>query len=181
MHWNNAATALTITEKGIYTDTAPCSLSIIYTNHNALLIHTGIPEVSVLSRQFDYNYCNSYLTSFKDATNQVQPEDLAIAFMESIPAYARILLCGTTSRNIFTINTYADQEVVLTLNRKHFCLNISLLLNKPRKRSTQKNAVLSTTITLNTVSGQFYFTLLKPLFEKLIPVLLKHAITRVTA
>ena len=169
---------MAISGKGL-NDTAPCSLSILYTNRNALLIHTGIPEASVLSRQYDYNYCNSYLTSFKDAANQVQPEDLAVAFMKSIPAYARILLYGTTSMNVFTIKTHTDQEAVLTLHRKHFCLNISLLLNKPRKSFTQKNVVLSTTITLHTVAGQLCFMLLKPLFEKLIPVVLKQTIAKI--
>jgi len=188
-----------------------CTLSILYSNRKAPVVKTAVPEGSLLSMVQQYNYRDSYLTTFNDASNVVEPADLAYAFHSAAPGWIKVfillrnLLRAHFSfkifKNIFrrkavsdehtirvgekihffTMLHHTDNEIVFGKIGRHIDIRYALFLHKPRKNTLQKNVVISTAVTLHTYFGRFCFIILKPLLAYLGPFLLKRTVNRLKA
>lgn len=186
------------------------TLSIIYSNRKAPVIKTALPEASVLRIQ-QYDYSVSYLTTFRDASDTVQPADLAYAFYSVLPRCVNglmLLINLIVKRFSFSAlkNTFTGKaalgkspgegpeklwffnslhqtadEVVFGKTGRHLDIQHSILVHKPRKGGFQKNVLVSTAVTFHTRFGRFYFSIIKPLLHYLTPLHLKRAISRIEA
>src|SRR6478609_2091764 len=67
------------------------TLSFLYSNRRAPLVNTTLSSDSFLSNLQQYDYSDSYLTTFKDKSGNVQPFDLINASAATMPFYLNFL------------------------------------------------------------------------------------------
>jgi hypothetical protein len=173
-----------------------CTLAILYSNRKAPVIKTAVPQVSYLHLQQQCSYSNSYLTTFNDKEDQVQPQALAAVFYAAFPKLILVLASAFTKlRSYLHFNAMEqtkditkkndllghvlfsnEHEVVYEMAGRHLNIRHSFLVHKPRKFALQKNAMVSTTVVIHSRVGTFCLHLIKPLFRYLVPQLLKRAV-----
>lgn len=186
------------------------TVSILYSNRKAPVIKTALPETSLLNVQKPYDYSDSYLTTFRDGLDEVQPADLMYTLYAAAPSWMKVLLLlsgsirihfnvktckgafgeealerstrvGVAKRYFFNMLYKTADEVVFGKTGRHMDIRHSVLLHKPRKDSAHKNVVVSTAVTFHTGFGRFCFSLIKPLRHYLTPLLLKKVINHLEA
>jgi hypothetical protein len=179
------------------------TLSFLYSNRRTPLINTTLSSDSFLSNLQQYDYSDSYLTTFKDKSGNMQPFDLINASAATMPFYLnflkhsyRILFsskrqkseyeCGIASRideqsgvaasRYYDILFHSNSELVLGKTGNHLSIYHSVLLQNPRKNSTQVNVTFSTAVTSHTAFGKIFLIIVRPIIKNLMPVILKRAI-----
>ena len=179
------------------------TLSFLYSNRRAPLINTTLSGDSFLSNLQQYDYCDSYLTTFKDKSDNVQPVDLINALSTTLPFYLNFLkhsyrilfgirrqknececsigssIDGQTGAAAFHFHDVlynSNTELVLGKAGNNLSIYHSVLLQKPRKNSIQVNVTLSTAVTSHTALGRIVLTIVRPIIKNLMPFILKRAI-----
>ena len=182
MQWNKATMTMAIPTKNLDDFGEPCSLSIIYSNRKTPIIQTTLPEISWLLTQYSFDYSNSYLTTCKDTSNELNAEDLVVAFGEVVPPLFKRLFANRKEnqhgalKNMAPIIYQSENEVVFEMTNSSLDYKISLALSKPRRGGVQKNIILSTTVSFKNPLGRLYFMLLRPVYERLLLTTLKQMV-----
>jgi hypothetical protein len=157
------------------------ALAIVYSNRKKPVVKRALPDASILSQQ-RYDYCNSYVTTYKDPFSKVVPDDLLDAFDLLLSRWLkpvtrrRVKNAGEENYHGYQILHQNENEIVVAKADKHLELRHSLLLQKTRKNSSQINISFSTAVSINTTTGALYIGLLKPFLKLLTPLLLKRLV-----
>lgn len=186
MTGNKATMAIAIPTKSLAYFTEPCYLAIIYTNRKTPFVKTALPAASLLNANYDFQYSNSYLTTYRDVSDELQVEDLVVAFTKAIPFWFKLLYSKETKddgllKKFFNVRVQTSNEVVLETNNRCVTCRIALLITKARRDSIQKNIMLATTASFDNPSGRLYFRMLKLAFEFALVTTLKRMIKYIQA
>ncbi len=161
-----------------------------------------IPDCSALLKgQRNYDYVDSYQSSYRDPYNKVSSKDIGKAFFSAAPNWTRRLFAFRnklvrvfglkTSQpphnsdeffnnfswqpgeriGIFQVFKKTENEVIMGENDKHLNFRVSLL--KEQYNGNSQLLTISTVVEFNNWFGRLYFLPVKPLHKIIVPAMLK--------
>lgn len=163
----------------------------------------------LLSDTIEYDYIDSFQSSFMDKDGTITSNDIGKTFFMSGPKWIDILfdfrnkLVGLfglkTSMKItdrqkllnnfkgeegdrlglFKVYHKTADEIVIGEDDKHLNFRVSLFINKHKSQISNKQLTLITTVKFNNWFGRFYFFLILPFHNVIVPTMLKGIIKNI--
>jgi len=162
-----------------------------------------VPNESLLVKT-DYDYADSFKSSFTDKENKIDTLAVSKAFFSTSPGWIGKLFAlrnkivsvfglktGSKAKykkelldnfrgeigekiGIFRVFDRSDNEIILGEDDRHLNFRVSLLLTQ--ERQDEKCLTISTIVNFNNRFGKIYFLPVKPFHKLIVPVMLKSAI-----
>jgi hypothetical protein len=153
-----------------------------------------------------YDYVDSFQGRISDPDHQLKPIDVAKAFFSSAPKWVDQLFAlrnkivavvglktspqladprqelnnfkGEIGEQIglFKVFHKNNNEIVLGEDDKHLNFRVSLFLSQSLNKPSEKDLIISTTVTFNNWFGRLYFLPVKPFHQYIVPAMLKGII-----